>query len=628
MRLFQNGCAIVVAIFLSSAAYSEDLTTMSNPEALGFSPLRLGRITSWYQSRVDSRDIPGAVVAIVRNGKLAYFETIGFQDRGKLIPIKRDTIFWIASMTKPVTSVAAMILVDEGKLDLNAPVSQYLPELKDMPVVVEGSDTGQGELKTEPQKQPMTVLDLLRHTSGLVYPPQYLGSPIHRRYSKAVFTRDHTLAEFVTSLGKLPLAHQPGEVWEYSFSADVLGRVVEVASGQSLDDFLSERIFQPLHMADTGFYVPPEKLGRLADPPGERREALWDLTTKPKLFSGGGGLASTAPDYLRFCQMLLNGGELDGVRVLKPDTVRLMTSNSLPPNIRFAMDFIGPDAGSTWGLGFAIRTDAERSFVPGSVGSYAWNGAGGTEFWIDPSENLIAVQMLQTYNDHRPYQGALRKLAYGALRVPEQSPPPPSSSPTPTVTLSDYAGVFDFGRATSPFDKRIERAKVGIAAISTTDDGAVKVIGVAEEGPADKAGIRPGDLITEIDDKLTRAMPVSEIVSKAEGPIGSTLRVKVLRSGVENHAEVTITRELMRSHEVELRFGVEDGKLVAESTGAWPVLDFGQGMSIALLSLGDGKFYASVGDHTRVAFVRDAKGKIVEAVLNPGVWELRGRRVE
>jgi CubicO group peptidase (beta-lactamase class C family) len=394
--------------------------TASAPVSLGFSTKRLARIASWYQARVAAGDLPGAVVAIGRNRRLAYLKAIGFQDRDKTIPMRPDAIFWIASMTKPVTSVASMILAEEGKLDLDAPVSEYLPELASMQVATEEADptTGKTKFALSPQKRLMTVRDLLRHTSGLIYPPQHLDTEIHRLYGeKVVFTRDTTLADFVASLGKLPLAHQPGEVWEYSWGVDVLARVVEAASGQPFDQFLQARIFGPLHMIDTGFYVPEAKLGRLVDPAPEGRHTLWDVTKPPRLFSGGGGLVSTATDYLRFCQMVLGRGELDGVRVLTPDTVKLMTTNSLSPGIRFAQDMIGPATGAGWGLGFAIRTGAESSVVPGSIGSFAWGGVWGTFFWVDPVEKLIAVQMIQVAPDAcTPYRDALGSLTYDALR--------------------------------------------------------------------------------------------------------------------------------------------------------------------------------------------------------------------
>jgi CubicO group peptidase (beta-lactamase class C family) len=226
----------------------DSTVTATDPDGLGFSTKRLARITSLYQERIGAGDLPGAVVAIARSGKLAYLEAIGFQDRRRTIPMRHDAIFWIASMTKPVTSAAAMTLIEDGKIELDAAVSRYLPELASMQVATEITDptTGRTKLALAQQKRPMTVRDLLRHTSGLVYPPQYIESTLHKLYGSAVFTRDTTLADFVASLGKLPLVHQPGEVWEYSWGVDVLARVVEVGSGRSFDEYLKPRIFGPL----------------------------------------------------------------------------------------------------------------------------------------------------------------------------------------------------------------------------------------------------------------------------------------------------------------------------------------------------------------------------------------------
>jgi CubicO group peptidase (beta-lactamase class C family) len=293
-----------LALCLSTAGFAGDLATADNPERIGFSAARLQRIGSWYQARVDAGELPGAVVAIARDGKLAYLEAVGFQDNAKTIPMKPDAIFWIASMTKPVTSVAAMMLVEQGKLDLDAAVSQYLPQLKDMQVGVEKPDpaTGKKEITLEPAKRPMTVRDLLRHTSGLVYPPQYTDTAINRLYNKAVFDRDKTLADFVASLADLPLAHQPGEVWEYSWSVDVLARVIEITSGQPFDQFLQDRILGPLRMIDTGFYVPEAKLARLVDAPAPR-DPQFDVTRPRKLLSGGGGLVCAS---VRCCSMAAN----------------------------------------------------------------------------------------------------------------------------------------------------------------------------------------------------------------------------------------------------------------------------------------------------------------------------------
>src|SRR5260370_651811 len=253
------------------------------------------------------------------------------------IPLTPDAIFWIASMTKPVTSVAAMMLVEEGKLDLTAPVADYLPVFKDKPVGVEEIDpaTGKHTLLLEPEKRPMRVIDLLRHTAGLVYPEQG-KTALHQMYGLADFRRNRTLADFFPTLASLPLAHHPGEVWEYGRGVDVLARVIEVVSGQPFDQFLESRIFRPLRIVDTGFYVPDEKRARLVDPIPGGRPVLWDVTKPAKLFCGDGGLVSTAPDYLRFRQMLVNGGELDGVRVLSAKTVQQRPTNALPPDVGFA----------------------------------------------------------------------------------------------------------------------------------------------------------------------------------------------------------------------------------------------------------------------------------------------------
>jgi CubicO group peptidase (beta-lactamase class C family) len=402
--------------FIVLAAVAFALASMSGPEALGFSSSRLARIEAWQQAQVDAGAFSGAVAAIARNGKVAYLRAVGFRDRTRTVPLQSDAIFWIASMTNPITSVATMMLVDEGKLDLAAPVHQYLPELKDMMVGVETTDpaSGQKKLALEPQKRPMTVEDLLRHTSGLVYFDRG-NSAVHKLYRDSGLyneglARDTTLNDFVSRVARLPLAHQPGEVWEYGHSADVLGRVIEIVSGQPLDRFLDSRVFKPLRMVDTGFWVPPEKLARLIDPPiGAPIRPDRDVTKPTTLFSGGGGLVSTAADYLRFCQMLLNGGELDGVRVLTPATVRRMTTNALPPEIHFAN-------GSTFGLGFGIRSDAAWSFT--------WSGVWGTYFWVDPAEQLVAVQLIQVApGKDGPINRTFRNLTYGALLAPGQGVP-------------------------------------------------------------------------------------------------------------------------------------------------------------------------------------------------------------
>lgn len=402
----------------------------SKPSAdAGFSSERLVRITKFFQSEIDKRAIPGATVLISRDGKSVYLKALGYQDREKNIPMKPDAIFRIASMTKPITSVAVMMLAEEGKLDLLAPVSQFLPEFKDVKVGVEKTDsaTGKSALSLEDVQRPMTVQGLLRHTSGLVYGP-FGNTLVHQAYNNAnLFDSNQTLAEFVTKLSKLPLAHQPGTVWEYGMSTDVLGRLVEVVSEMPLDRFIEEHITRPLGMHDTAFYLTAAQAPRLAEPQvdpatGKRPVAIpVEMLTKEKVkwFSGGGGLLSTAQDYARFCQMLLNGGELAGVRLLSPKTISVMTSDQLPPGIaRLGYEELAPtpEMGQSFGLGFAVRTNAGHNPLAGSTGDYFWAGAYGTFFWIDPQSRMFAVMMVQMpFPQSGYYRRALRELVYAAM---------------------------------------------------------------------------------------------------------------------------------------------------------------------------------------------------------------------
>ena len=415
------------------AALAQDLPKVSRPEEAGFSSERLNRITQFFQSEVDKGTIPGAVVVVGRNGKMVYRQAVGYQNREKKTPMKVDSVFRIFSMTKPVTTVAIMMLAEEGKIDVMAPAAHYLPEFKDVKIGVESMDPAGGKpmLKLEAPARPMTVQDLLRHTSGLVYGP-FGNTLVHQEYNKAnLFDPGQTLAEFVSKISKLPLAHQPGTVWEYGMSTDVLARIVEVVSDMPFDRFVEERITKPLKMPDTAFYMEPAKLQRVAqlqiDPKTGKRPEFGnpdDLTKeKVKWFSGGGGLLSTASDYSRFCQMLANGGELDGVRLLSPKTLAVMTSDQVPAQARrvgevqVTQDLNPfPEIGQSFGLGFAVRTDQGHSPVSGSVGDYFWAGAAGTYFWIDPQEKMYAVMMLQMpFVEAGPDRRALREIVYGAL---------------------------------------------------------------------------------------------------------------------------------------------------------------------------------------------------------------------
>jgi CubicO group peptidase (beta-lactamase class C family) len=441
MKLSKILCVSAVVVCSAFSAWAQEvqgtqeaqsLPKAGQPEDVGFSSERLKRLTGAFQAEVQEGAIPGAVVLVARDGKIAYLEAFGFQDREKKLAMHTDAIFRLASLTKPVTSVAVMMLVEEGKIQLDDPVSLYLPELTGLQVGVEkvNAATGKTELSLEPARRAMTVQDLLRHTSGLTY--DFLGGSLVKQAYRAARLNDpeQTLAEFITKLSKLPLAHQPGTMWDYSTSTDVLGRLVEVTSGMPFDRFLAERITKPLGMADTGFYAAGDKAQRLAEPQTDpmtgHRPPMMDPTRPHAWLSGGGGLVSTASDYARFSQMLLNGGALDGVRLLSPKTVAYMTSDQLPPDITYSpemLQFFEPRAiaptprdGQGFGLGFMVRTQPGRNPWPGSVGSYYWVGIFGTAFWVDPAEKLVAVMMMTVpplQAGH--YRSLIRNLVYQAL---------------------------------------------------------------------------------------------------------------------------------------------------------------------------------------------------------------------
>ena len=402
----------MVHMRLLIAVFAVGLAAQTQPHS-GFSSERMERVRREMKADVDSKRIPGAVLLIERNGKIASLDAIGFQDRRSQTAMKADAIFRVASMSKPITTVAAMILAEEGKLDIAAPVAQYLPEFKDVKVGVE---------KVAP-KRAMTVQDLMRHTSGLTY-GIFGNSPVDELYKKSNMFASKSLADMVANIASLPLLHQPGEWWEYSVSTDVLGRVVEVVSGTTLDQFVAERITRPLKMNDTGFYLTAAQATRLARPDAAMMMPPGDVTAKPAILSGGGGMLSTAGDYGRFCQMLLNGGVLDGVRILAPHTVALMTSDQLPPGVErhspvaMLLDSFGPtpEMGTSFGLGFGVRTAAGRNPVPGSVGDFSWAGITGTYFWVDPKEKLVVVLMIQVPQaTDVPYWRRVRTLVYQAL---------------------------------------------------------------------------------------------------------------------------------------------------------------------------------------------------------------------
>jgi CubicO group peptidase (beta-lactamase class C family) len=357
---------------------------------------------------VERGRIPGAVVVVARKDRIVYMRAVGFRDKAAGDPMAMDAIFRIASMTKPLVTVAALSLYEEGRLLLSDPVSKYIPAFKNQAVGLERT----------PADREMTIQDLMRHTSGLTYGNRGT-SEIYKMYpeSSNVSSLTLTMDEFIERLSKAPLLYQPGTRWEYSLSTDVLGRVVEVVSGKPLGEFLAERIYRPLKMTDTTFLVPADKRPRVAQPlathPDTGAEYKLADPTVPRKFDCGGGCAvSTARDYTRFAQMLLNRGVLDGARVLAPRTVQLMTADHLGQIARGTNYYAGP--GYTWGLGLAVRQDNRLSPMAGSAGDYFWPGAFATLWWADPKENMVVVSMMQSPLG-RHYHEMLRTLVFQAI---------------------------------------------------------------------------------------------------------------------------------------------------------------------------------------------------------------------
>lgn len=414
---------LLVTQTASQAAGTEPLPRAA-PETVGLSSARLARIGEVLNADVARGRIPGAVVAIARHGKLAYFEAFGFRDKAAGAPMKTDAIFSIASMTKPLTAVGALMLYEQSRLLLNDPVGKYLPPLGNMQVGVLPSDAaGQTTFERVPATRQMTVQDLFRHTSGLTYGGRG-NTAIHKMYpaSSASVATQMTAAEFIDKLGSLPLLHQPGSTWDYSLSIDVLGVVVETLSERPLSQYLAETLFRPLGMQDTGFIVPTDKLDRYAkalpdDPDTGKPQSVLDSTKQLKLECGGGCAVSTASDYVRFAQMLLNKGELDGTRILSRKTVELMTSDDLGPEVKSGPVSVDANrAGYGFGLSVAVRRQDGVSPLMGSAGDFTWGGAYGTNFWVDPKEELVVVFLAHTPGPIRThYRQVINALVYQAL---------------------------------------------------------------------------------------------------------------------------------------------------------------------------------------------------------------------
>jgi CubicO group peptidase (beta-lactamase class C family) len=424
---------LAAGMLLASASVYPQRATQSTgaplvgavPESVGMSSTRLARITAAFKKEVDDKHLPGAVIMIARQGKLVYSNALGLRDPKGADAMPPDAIFRIYSMTKPIVSVAAMLLVEDGTLELTDPVSRWLPAFKDLKVA-----TPSGDIAAE---RPMSVQDLLRHTAGLAYGELTQNAAVKDALASAGLykpgviefdARDMTGSEEVERLAHIPLIYQPGTTWEYSLAVDVLGRVVEAASGKRLGDFLSDRLFKPLRMDDTGFWVLEAKMPRLAepfdkDPLTGAPIRLIDVSRQPGNDSGGAGGVSTAADYLRFAQMLANGGELDGQRIMSRTTIRLMTSDHLGSRLPLAATPGGMVLGAstyTFGLGFAVRPADGMAPFPGMAGDFNWGGYAGTYFWVDPKEQLVAVFMVQSAGTLRLFHRILfRQLVYQAI---------------------------------------------------------------------------------------------------------------------------------------------------------------------------------------------------------------------
>ncbi len=395
--------AIAVVAVLSGCA------TQGPQTGAGASAAKLAQLEKTIAADVDRGRIPGVVMMVQRDGKLVFNKTLGKQDAAAGTPMREDSIFRIYSMTKPIVSVGVMMLVEEGRLMLSDPVARHIPELKDLRVGIEKD----GKLETVGATRQPTIQDLLRHTSGFTY-GVFGKSLIKDLYTKNGIDSDaHTNADLVRKLATVPLVYQPGTTWEYGRSTDVLGHVIERVTGQPLDAYLQQRILGPLGMKDTAFYADAAKQSRLAeafakDPDSGAAINLLNVRQPPQYLAGGQGLVSTAADYLRFAQMLLNGGELGGVRIVSRKTVEYMTSDHLG-TIR------GPGPGYGFGLGFAVRSTSGLSTSNGSGGDYNWAGFGGTYFWVDPKERLVAVWMMQAPNQRNYYRELYRNMVYGAM---------------------------------------------------------------------------------------------------------------------------------------------------------------------------------------------------------------------
>ena len=412
-----------LVLFLSSLAFGADPLPRAQPEAVGLSSERLARIGKVVNADIERGRLPGMVVAVARKGRLAYYESFGYLDKQAGTPMPKDAIFAIASMTKPMVGVGIMQLVEDTSIQMSDPASRWFPPLGKLPVAVLKTDGDGQVMETVPAKRPMTIQDLLRHTSGLTYGARG-STPVHKMFpaSSAASAADFTGQEFIERLSKVNLLYQPGSAWDYGLSIDVLGLIIEAQTGQTLGAYLGDRIWKPLGMMDTSFVIPPEKAKRYAralpnDPDSGKPQAFPDRTRPGKFECGGGCAASTAADYLRFGQMLLNRGRLGSTRVLAGTTVDYMTSNQLEPGVQNNIAAADPTkAGFGFGLTMAVRTSTGGPTMMGYAGDFTWSGATGTDFWVSPKQQLVVVFMSAAPGPIRwHYRRMMNALVYQSI---------------------------------------------------------------------------------------------------------------------------------------------------------------------------------------------------------------------
>jgi CubicO group peptidase (beta-lactamase class C family) len=408
---------------MTAATANQHTLPRAEPEAVGMSSARLGRIIPALNADIEAGRLPGAVVAVARHGRLAFHEAVGHLGPDRRAPMPLDALFAVASMTKPVTGVAGLLLWEEGRIGLADPVERFLPQLGNRRVAVlnERVRAGEGPIETVPAERSITMLDLMRHTSGLTYGGRGTTA-VHRLYPDSSNAAGASLdaAGVLERLAAAPLLYQPGTVWDYGLSIDVIGLVVEALSGQSLGAFLEQRLFRPLGMVDTSFQVPPDKMARLArplprDPDTDAAQSVPDRAQALRFECGGGGLASTALDYLRFAQMLLSGGVLGETRILGRKTVEAMRTDRLTPDIENRIPALDPNS-EGYGFGLTVAVRARASTLMGSLGEFYWNGAYGTLWWADPAEDLAVVFMAQVPGEQRRrFRPLINALVYQAL---------------------------------------------------------------------------------------------------------------------------------------------------------------------------------------------------------------------